>query len=74
MSPRRGAEIDRLDAQRHRDHQKPEDRERPEYVDIGQQIDLVLQVWPIQAIACPAASLAFDPGASKKRVIESMVC
>jgi len=46
MSPRRRFQVDQSERQRHRDHDGADDRERPEHVDIGEQIDLLLQCLP----------------------------
>ena len=43
MPFRRRAQIDRLDDERERDHQRANHRKRPEHVDIGHEIDLLLQ-------------------------------
>ena len=63
-----GAQIDRFECARDRNHDRANDRERPEHIDIGEQIHLMLQRL---ATACDAASDALDPCAWKKRFMAS---
>ena len=46
MSSCRCFEVDRPERKRHGHHDHADDRERPEYIDIGKQIDLMLQRLP----------------------------
>jgi hypothetical protein len=43
MAFRRGAQIDRLQAEGNRDHDRTNHRKRPKDVDIGEKIDLMLE-------------------------------
>ena len=54
MSSRRRIEIDRAQRERDRHHDGAVDGESPEHVDIGEQVDLVLQ-------RLSTAREAFDP-------------
>jgi hypothetical protein len=71
----RRAEIDRLENQRDRNHDCADDHQQPEDIDIGEQIDLLLQ-----RLSDPGDRLRRGVGgvrslrAWKKRVIASMVC
>ena len=70
----RRAEIDRLENQRDRNHDCADDHQQPEDIDIGEQIDLLLQRLSDPGDRLRRGVGAFDPCAWKKRVIASMVC